>query len=153
MRIRTPWSAELCFSAELCNSLSPRAITEMRLPDFISAHGFGITEAARRYLAPLIVGEAYQPFQGWATLLCEAAERRSAEETDYGIRRLTTSPVTSTTSQRDPTALLPGPLNANRCLRACGDDKRYGVPHTLQRFLIAFYLFSVTAQKALSYLR
>jgi len=32
-------------------------------PDFISADGFGITEAARRYLAPLIVGEAYPPFQ------------------------------------------------------------------------------------------
>ncbi|MBX9844949.1 MAG: 6-phosphofructokinase [Xanthobacteraceae bacterium] len=32
-------------------------------PDFISADGFGITEAARRYLAPLIVGEAYPPFR------------------------------------------------------------------------------------------
>jgi 6-phosphofructokinase 1 len=32
-------------------------------PDFISANGFGITEAARRYLAPLIVGEAYPPFK------------------------------------------------------------------------------------------
>jgi ATP-dependent phosphofructokinase / diphosphate-dependent phosphofructokinase len=31
--------------------------------DFISADGFGITEAARRYLAPLIVGEAYPPFK------------------------------------------------------------------------------------------
>jgi ATP-dependent phosphofructokinase / diphosphate-dependent phosphofructokinase len=31
-------------------------------PDFISADGFGITEAARRYLAPLIVGEAHPPF-------------------------------------------------------------------------------------------
>lgn len=30
-------------------------------PDFINADGFGITEAARRYLAPLIVGEAYPP--------------------------------------------------------------------------------------------
>jgi 6-phosphofructokinase len=30
-------------------------------PDFIAADGFGITEAARRYLAPLIVGEAYPP--------------------------------------------------------------------------------------------
>jgi hypothetical protein len=25
--------------------------------------GFGITETARRYLAPLIVGEAYPPFK------------------------------------------------------------------------------------------
>ena len=32
-------------------------------PDFISTDGFGITEAARRYLAPLIVGEAYPPFK------------------------------------------------------------------------------------------
>jgi len=32
-------------------------------PDFISVDGFGITEAARRYLAPLIVGEAYPPFK------------------------------------------------------------------------------------------
>ena len=32
-------------------------------PDFISADGFGITEAARRYLMPLIVGEAYPPYR------------------------------------------------------------------------------------------
>jgi 6-phosphofructokinase 1 len=32
-------------------------------PDFISADGFGITAAARRYLAPLIIGEAYPPFK------------------------------------------------------------------------------------------
>ena len=32
-------------------------------PNFISADGFGITEAARRYSAPLIVGEAYPPFK------------------------------------------------------------------------------------------
>jgi len=32
-------------------------------PDFISADGFGVTAAARRYLAPLIVGEAYPPFK------------------------------------------------------------------------------------------
>ena len=32
-------------------------------PDFISADGFGITEVARRYLAPLIVGEASPPFK------------------------------------------------------------------------------------------
>jgi 6-phosphofructokinase 1 len=35
---------------------------KMLPPDFIRADGFGITEAARRYLAPLIVGEAYPPF-------------------------------------------------------------------------------------------
>ena len=32
-------------------------------PDFISADGFGITDPARRYLAPLIIGEAYPPFK------------------------------------------------------------------------------------------
>jgi ATP-dependent phosphofructokinase / diphosphate-dependent phosphofructokinase len=32
-------------------------------PDFITTDGFGITAAARRYLAPLIVGEAYPPFK------------------------------------------------------------------------------------------
>jgi ATP-dependent phosphofructokinase / diphosphate-dependent phosphofructokinase len=43
--------------------LSEVANQEKMLPyDFISADGFGITEAARRYLAPLIVGEAYPPF-------------------------------------------------------------------------------------------
>jgi 6-phosphofructokinase 1 len=31
-------------------------------PGFISADGFSITAAGRRYLAPLIVGEAYPPF-------------------------------------------------------------------------------------------
>ena len=32
-------------------------------PDFISTDGFGITECARRYLTPLIFGEAYPPFK------------------------------------------------------------------------------------------
>ena len=32
-------------------------------PEFISADGFSITEAARRYLTPLIVGEAFPPFK------------------------------------------------------------------------------------------
>jgi ATP-dependent phosphofructokinase / diphosphate-dependent phosphofructokinase len=32
-------------------------------PEFISVDGFGIIEAARRCLAPLIVGEAYPPFK------------------------------------------------------------------------------------------
>jgi ATP-dependent phosphofructokinase / diphosphate-dependent phosphofructokinase len=36
---------------------------KMLPPNFISADGFGITETARRYLAPLIVGEAYPPFK------------------------------------------------------------------------------------------
>lgn len=32
-------------------------------PEFIGADGFGITAAARRYLAPLIAGQAYPPFK------------------------------------------------------------------------------------------
>jgi 6-phosphofructokinase 1 len=31
--------------------------------DFITADGFGITEKARRYLAPLIAGEDYPPYR------------------------------------------------------------------------------------------
>ena len=39
-------------------------IQEKLLPaDYISANGFDITQAARRYLTPLIVGEAYPPFR------------------------------------------------------------------------------------------
>ena len=44
--------------------LAEVANQEKLLPrDFIGADGFGITEAARRYLAPLIVGEAYPPLE------------------------------------------------------------------------------------------
>jgi 6-phosphofructokinase 1 len=44
--------------------LSQIANQEKLLPaDFIAADGFGITERARRYLAPLIVGEAYPPYR------------------------------------------------------------------------------------------
>jgi 6-phosphofructokinase 1 len=32
-------------------------------PEFIGDDGFSITEAARRYLAPLIVGESFPPFK------------------------------------------------------------------------------------------
>jgi 6-phosphofructokinase 1 len=32
-------------------------------PEFIRADGFGITEACRRYLSPLIGGEAYPPYR------------------------------------------------------------------------------------------
>ena len=36
----------------------------MSLPaEFVSTDGFGITEAARRYLTPLIAGEAYPPYK------------------------------------------------------------------------------------------
>jgi 6-phosphofructokinase len=44
--------------------LSEVANQEKLLPlDYISADGFGITEQARRYLAPLIIGEALPPFK------------------------------------------------------------------------------------------
>ena len=44
--------------------LAEVANQEKLLPsDFIRADGFGITAAARRYLAPLILGEAYPPFK------------------------------------------------------------------------------------------
>ena len=44
--------------------LSEVANQEKLLPtEFISADGFGVTEAARRYLGPLIVGEAYPPYK------------------------------------------------------------------------------------------
>lgn len=44
--------------------LSEIANQEKLLPaEFISADGFGVTEPARRYLAPLIVGEAPPPFK------------------------------------------------------------------------------------------
>ena len=32
-------------------------------PEYISEDGFGITEVCRRYLAPLIQGEAYPPYK------------------------------------------------------------------------------------------
>jgi ATP-dependent phosphofructokinase / diphosphate-dependent phosphofructokinase len=53
-------------------------------PEFISADGFGITEAARRYLAPLIVGEAYPPFKNglpdYVKLQNAAAPKRLTRE-------------------------------------------------------------------------
>src|SRR5262245_33621989 len=36
---------------------------KMLPPDYITADGFGITEACRRYLEPLIAGEDYPPFK------------------------------------------------------------------------------------------
>ena len=50
-------------------------------PDFICADGFGITDAARRYLAPLIVGEAYPPFKNGLPDYVKAAECGGAEKT------------------------------------------------------------------------
>ena len=50
-------------------------------PDFIGTDGFGITEAARRYLAPLILGEAYPPYPRLASSL---ADVRAAVDVDDG---------------------------------------------------------------------
>ena len=44
--------------------LSKVANVEKMMPnDYISEDGFGITEACRRYLQPLIEGEAYPPYR------------------------------------------------------------------------------------------
>jgi 6-phosphofructokinase 1 len=57
---------------------------ERKMPrEFIDAEGFGITEAARRYLAPLIQGEAYPPFDGglpdYAMLKASMVKKRLPE--------------------------------------------------------------------------
>jgi 6-phosphofructokinase 1 len=45
--------------------LAAVANVEKQLPrEFVTADGFGITAACRRYLAPLIAGEDYPPFRG-----------------------------------------------------------------------------------------
>ena len=44
--------------------LAEVANKERKIPrDFITADGFGITAACRRYLAPLVAGEAYPPYK------------------------------------------------------------------------------------------
>ena len=45
--------------------LAEVANVEKKVPrDFITADGFGITAACRRYLEPLIAGEDYPPYAG-----------------------------------------------------------------------------------------
>jgi 6-phosphofructokinase 1 len=45
--------------------LADVANVEKKMPrDFITADGFHITQKCRNYLAPLIAGEAYPPFEG-----------------------------------------------------------------------------------------
>jgi hypothetical protein len=61
--------------------LSAVANQEKKLPrNFISADGFGITAACRRYLAPLIGGEDYPPYRDglprYARLKCVAVPKR-----------------------------------------------------------------------------
>jgi 6-phosphofructokinase 1 len=51
------WKIEAVPLAQVAN-------VEKKVPrDFITADGFGITAACRRYLAPLIAGEDYPPFK------------------------------------------------------------------------------------------
>jgi 6-phosphofructokinase 1 len=51
------WKIEAVPLAQVAN-------VEKKVPrDFITADGFGITAACRRYLAPLIAGEDYPPYQ------------------------------------------------------------------------------------------
>ncbi len=68
--------------------LADVANREKMMPrDFISADGFGITEACRRYLAPLIGGESYPPFKDglpdYAVLKNVAVKKRLA--TDFNV--------------------------------------------------------------------
>jgi 6-phosphofructokinase 1 len=53
-------------------------------PDFISSDGFGITECARRYMRPLILGESYPPFKDglpdYVTLQNLAAPKKLTRE-------------------------------------------------------------------------
>ena len=54
----------------------------------ISADGFGITEAARSYLAPLIVREAFPPFKNGLPDYVRFAERGDAKETNESVRHM-----------------------------------------------------------------
>jgi 6-phosphofructokinase 1 len=46
-------------------NLADVANVEKKVPrEFITADGFGITDACRRYLEPLIAGEDYPPYEG-----------------------------------------------------------------------------------------
>lgn len=66
--------------------LAQVANTERKMPrDFITEDGYGITEAAKRYLRPLIEGEDYPAYQGglpvYATLRNTPVPRRLADFT------------------------------------------------------------------------
>ena len=48
------------------------ANVEKKLPrEFVTADGFGITPACRRYLAPLIAGEDYPPYRAGLPIYVE----------------------------------------------------------------------------------
>ena len=54
---------------------------------YITRDGFGITAAARRYLAPLIQGEAYPPYRQGLPAYGVAQARPGEEETAAAPRR------------------------------------------------------------------
>jgi len=57
--------------------LSEVANQEKCVPNnFVNSDGFGTTEAARRYLAPLVKGEAYPPFKKGYPIMCGCGTRR-----------------------------------------------------------------------------
>jgi len=68
--------------------LSEVANQEKKVPrDYITEDGFGITEPCRRYLAPLIAGEAYPPYQNGlpAYVRVKGAAVRKKLATDFKI--------------------------------------------------------------------
>jgi 6-phosphofructokinase 1 len=72
------WKIGMAPLAEVANR------EKMMPPEFISDDGFGITEACRRYLLPLIGGESYPPFKDglpdYAVLKNVAVRKRLATE-------------------------------------------------------------------------
>ena len=84
--------------------LSEVANQEKLLPaEFISADGFGITEAARRYLAPLIVGEAYPPYKNGLPDYVKLQNVAAPKKLARGVRRLIPPPYIS---HMDPLRLV-----------------------------------------------
>ena len=82
-------------------SLSEVANVEKKVPsEYIAEDGFGITEACRRYLAPLIQGEAYPPYRNGLPDYVRAPERPGREEARNDVR-------TEVTSYRPKTASRP----------------------------------------------
>ncbi|MGR8920332.1 MAG: 6-phosphofructokinase [Gammaproteobacteria bacterium] len=76
------WSIGKVALAEVAN------VEKMMPPEYISEDGFGITEACRRYLAPLIEGEDYPPYAGglpqYVTLENRAVPRRLDSDFELG---------------------------------------------------------------------
>ena len=60
--------------------LAEVANVEQKMPaDYISEDGFFITEACREYLAPLIAGEDFPPFENGPASLCAAAQTSNSK--------------------------------------------------------------------------